>query len=620
MNELIMPINGYVLLYFGLAFVVASCLIYIFFLLVKKRQQQIQMNFLQSIIEEFRPTLGIEKNLDFLLSRVQEIVEAPNYSFYMYNFSNGNYILKAVRQATNDTQIAPSYSGLVPYEKEQFDPPLSLPKESMTEKTVIIKEGEVPLLTIPIKGGKGFIRIGPVKTVQRKVKKNLDRLGDVLEIPILNLMEEEDQRRNYEVLETSSKAVRMINRIFVHEVEYLKFLIQTFVKTLHPLSCMLLQSNSAFGRVSYSFNMSKHVVQNINENLQIAVKIREIMSDKSFAVISSSNICYEKLKELLKINMGDYVVILQFSLFEKMYTLFFSFEQGSKEVEDTRSQQVKMIWNHIQQLIKVKHVSKQVSVSYIELLKSLADMIDQMSPYTIGYSKMMSSYSMAIAKQLGLNPFQIRNVGLAAYLSNVGIIGLSDGILNKDGKYSDEEFEQMKLHSEVGAVIIENTIAQDEVALYVRYHHERMDGNGYPSRLRGEDIPIGARIIAVVQTFLAKINGRAYREPLLFDDALRLLQNAAGTQLDTKIVFTFIQWYEQKRIQRNGINKALGYCWELNCTSSSICSKCPSYENKENNCWENERNNCLAHGKTCKTCFVYTEAMSRFGRFKEIVK
>jgi hypothetical protein len=146
-----------------------------------------------------------------------------------------------------------------------------------------------------------------------------------------------------------------------------------------------------------------------------------------------------------------------------------------------------------------------------------------------------------------------------------------------------------------------------------------MDGNGYPSRLVAENIPLGSRIIAVVQTFIAKINGRSYRDPLPFDDALKLINDSAGSQLDTKVVAVFLQWYEKRRSLHRGKNKALGNCWDLCCVPSSICSQCSSYGKTTKNCWEFESNNCLAHGKICETCFVYTEAMSRSGKVKEAV-
>jgi HD-GYP domain-containing protein (c-di-GMP phosphodiesterase class II) len=437
---------------------------------------------------------------------------------------------------------------------------------------------------------------------------------------VKNLLDEEDQKRTYEVLETSARAVKFINQLFVHEENYLKLLIRKYVETMQPLTCMLIQTNSSFQRVTYSFGVSKRTIQYLNEDLTIYTKIKEIVSGKSFSIVPNSSSIHRKLKELLKINLGDYVIIVHFSLLGKHYTLLFSFERKTEEIEGNRNQLTKALWAHIQNYVKTKQTAKQVSSSYIELLKCLADMLDEMSPFTVGYSKQMSRYSMAIAKEMGLSEFQVRSVGLSAYLSNIGVIGLTDGLLSKEGKYTEEEFEQMKLHSEVGEAIIENTIAQEEIALNIRYHHERVDGNGYPSRLVGEEIPIGARIIAVVQTFLAKINGRSYRDPLPFDDALKLLKQASGSQLDSRIVVTFLNWYEQKRKQTINSNKALGSCWELLCTPSSICLQCPAYGQTSKNCWEYQGNNCLAHGKTCETCFVYTEAMTRLDRSKKVVK
>lgn len=620
MNEMIMNHYGTIFLILALLFAAFACILFIIVLLNKKKHKD-QMNILQSLIFNLKPALGTERNLDFILLKLQELIEAPNYTFYIYNPSNHHYTLKAVRQLTSDMTIAPSYSGLLPYEKETFEPPLELQVDSIPTRTAIVTVGEVPVLAIPIKGEKGLIQIGPIKTPPRKVMKNLDRLSMLLDVPLANLLEEESQKRNYEVLETSAKAVKFITHLFVHDIEYLKLLIQNCVKEINPLICVLLQTSSSLQQVAYSHGVSQQSVQTMNKNSGRFSNVIEMLGDKPFVVASSTSPIHSKFKDLLNIQIGQYVVIAQFTLLRKRYVLLFSFAPGSEEMERDRNQHIKTLMNHIQKFIKIKQTTKQVSVSYIELLKSLADMIDQMSPYTVGYSKLMSRYSIAIARQMGLSEFDVQSIGLAAYLSNIGTIGLSDGLLKKEGKYSEEEYEQMKLHSEVGAAIIENTIAQEEVALYVRYHHERMDGNGYPSRLKGKDIPVGARILAVVQTFLAKINGRSYRSPLPFDDALKLLQNAAGSHLDSEIVSTFTHWYQQKRIQKKDGNKALGNCWELCCVPSFICSRCPAYGDTNINCWESESNNCRAHGKSCQTCFVYTEAMARSKKDKkEVVK
>jgi HD-GYP domain-containing protein (c-di-GMP phosphodiesterase class II) len=597
---------------------VIAVMVVLFVLLVlikKKNRQTERIQFLQSFIEQFKPALGMEKNLDYILLKTQELVEAPNYSFYLYNPSNQRYTLKAVRQLTADTNIAPAYSGLLPYEKEKFDPPLSLTKEHVTNAAAITKDGEVPLLTVPIKGGKGIIRIGPIANVPSRMMQEFNQLSTLLEIPLKNLIEEEDQRRNYEVLETSAKAVKYINRLFIHETEFIKLIAQTCVKTSQPALALLIESGPSFQKAVYSHQTGDHVIGQAD----ILRKIMALAGDQPFTMIPNTSDRFEELRKLLSASRHGYFVTSQFTLLGKQYLILFAFERTKKEDEGLRSQAVKTLWTQIRQYKQIKEHTKQDSLAYIDFLKCIADLIDQMSPFTTGASKLTSNYSMAIAKEMGLSPYHIQTIGLAAYLNNIGIIGLSDGLLNKEGVYSDKEYEQMKLHSEIGAAIIENTIALDDVAAYVRHHHERIDGNGYPSRLKGEQIPSGARIIAVVQTFLAKINGRNYRDPLPFDDALKLLRDSAGSQLDQRIVSAFLQWYEKRRSMKRGQNSALGNCWDLCSVPSSICSGCPAYKASAKNCWEYEHNNCRAHGKSCVTCFVYSEAMARMGQVKKAV-
>jgi HD-GYP domain-containing protein (c-di-GMP phosphodiesterase class II) len=252
---------------------------------------------------------------------------------------------------------------------------------------------------------------------------------------------------------------------------------------------------------------------------------------------------------------------------------------------------------------------------YVNILKQLAKMIDNLNPYTVGYSEMMSRYSIVIGKQLGMPEEEIRDLALAAYLSNIGVLGLSNDLYQKEGKFTEAEYEMMKLHAEVGASMVSVTTGNKRVASYIMYHHERIDGAGYPAGLRGADIPLGARIIGVVQTFLAKINGRKGRDPLPFDRALEMLQSAAGTQLDKQVVQAFVAWFESKQQNPAFSERSLGHCWEMCCTPSSICEHCPVYQQSGGtafkNCWEYEGNLCSSHGKSCSTCFVRTEYTTR---------
>jgi HD-GYP domain-containing protein (c-di-GMP phosphodiesterase class II) len=254
---------------------------------------------------------------------------------------------------------------------------------------------------------------------------------------------------------------------------------------------------------------------------------------------------------------------------------------------------------------------KEYSKSYVKMLKFLANMVDNLSPYTIGYSELMSRYSSIIAREMNLTTEEIKDVSLAAYLSNIGVLGLSDNLFHKKGKYTDYEYEMMKLHTEVGASIIEATIANQRVADFIRYHHERMDGNGYMAGLKGEEIPVGARIIAVVQTFLAKIMGREYRSLLPFKEALNLLKSSSYTQLDARIVDVLTGWFNRKQRENMNNKCSLGSCWEMRCCPDSVSAGCPVYQNNRINCWDAPDNNCKAHGNSCSTCYIYTEYQNR---------
>jgi HD-GYP domain-containing protein (c-di-GMP phosphodiesterase class II) len=274
-------------------------------------------------------------------------------------------------------------------------------------------------------------------------------------------------------------------------------------------------------------------------------------------------------------------------------------------------QSLDMLAGNMKEVLGYQRVVRSFSGMYANVLKSLVRLQDNLGPYTIGYSELMSRYSIVIAGELGLAEEEIRDIAMAAYLSNIGVLGISTDLTNKEGKLSDEEFELMKLHSEVGASIVRSTLGNERVATLILHHHERIDGFGYPAGLPGEDIPLGSRIVAVVQTFLAMVGGRKYREPYPFDQVLGKMREAAGTQLDERVVDVFLAWFKRKQADPQIAGRSLGVCWEMCCTPSSICNNCPAYKRTDVNCWEVGDNNCQAHGKECRTCYVRTEYVTR---------
>jgi putative nucleotidyltransferase with HDIG domain len=178
----------------------------------------------------------------------------------------------------------------------------------------------------------------------------------------------------------------------------------------------------------------------------------------------------------------------------------------------------------------------------IKTLKRLAAALEARDPYTHGHSRRVARYSTMIAKKLGVPAADVAKIRLAATVHDVGKLVVPLAILNKPGKLTDEEFGVIKRHAPVGADMV-SRIGDDELTQIVAHHHERLDGSGYPSQLSGSEIPLGARIVAVADTFDALTSTRAYRPAKRHRDVFRILRAEAGTQLDPLAVQAFTRCY-----------------------------------------------------------------------------
>lgn len=135
------------------------------------------------------------------------------------------------------------------------------------------------------------------------------------------------------------------------------------------------------------------------------------------------------------------------------------------------------------------------SIDYHEIIECIASALDAKDPYTAGHSQRVSDMSMKVCVLMGLKQKDIEKIHIAAHLHDIGKIGIPDAVLNKESKLSDEEWLAMKRHPEIGANILRKSHHLNELKGIVLHHHERFDGKGYPAGLRGEEIPLGARII-----------------------------------------------------------------------------------------------------------------------------
>ncbi|MDI7252887.1 MAG: HD-GYP domain-containing protein, partial [Actinomycetota bacterium] len=185
---------------------------------------------------------------------------------------------------------------------------------------------------------------------------------------------------------------------------------------------------------------------------------------------------------------------------------------------------------------------------YIEVITALANAIDARDAYTHGHSNRVMEYSVALAEGMGLSPEEVDVIRHASILHDVGKIGIREKILKKPGLLTEEERREMEYHPFIGTRILQSVKLLEPVMPLVYHHHERYDGTGYPDGLKGEEIPLGSRIIAVADAFESMTSDRPYRKALPLEEALAELRRGAGRQFDPRVVEVFLRLVEEGRI------------------------------------------------------------------------
>jgi len=176
----------------------------------------------------------------------------------------------------------------------------------------------------------------------------------------------------------------------------------------------------------------------------------------------------------------------------------------------------------------------------LSAIYALASTVEARDPYTYGHSRKVNTYAVALAEAIGLPPDEVSRVSIAALLHDIGKIGVPDRVLNKKGKLSEEDWEAIKAHPRLGANIIGNIPNLVPCRSSILYHHERWDGGGYPEGLKGEEIPIEARILAIADSFAAMTSARPYRPALCSEKVVKELRRCSGSQFDPELVGVFI--------------------------------------------------------------------------------
>jgi HD-GYP domain-containing protein (c-di-GMP phosphodiesterase class II) len=191
----------------------------------------------------------------------------------------------------------------------------------------------------------------------------------------------------------------------------------------------------------------------------------------------------------------------------------------------------------------------ELKAVHMDVVMAFAGSLESKDVYTGGHAQRLSLYAEMIAKNMQMGESKIEEIKFAAALHDVGKIGVPDKILHEPGKLDPEQWEIMKTHSEKGALMIAQITSLSHLSMYIRHHHERWDGNGYPDRIRGEKIPLISRIISVCDTYDAITTNRSYQKSYDPEEVIKILKNCRETQLDPEIIDLFLGLI----IQNNGL-------------------------------------------------------------------
>ena len=269
------------------------------------------------------------------------------------------------------------------------------------------------------------------------------------------------------------------------------------------------------------------------------------------------------VEEIRKFNKELYILLLtgHKDLAPPLETIRRLDIQGYCEKSDKFDQLLLLIESGIKsvsQMREIKKINEQLSdtyekleKAYLESIQTVRYTVEARDTYTRGHSDRVSEYSVLIGEKLGLSEEDIKRLRIGGLFHDVGKIGVPDNILQKSGKLTDEEYSEIKNHPTIGTHILSTATIFQDILPIVKHHHEKYDGTGYPSKLKGESIPYLARIAAIADCFDAMTSRRVYRNSLSIDIVISEIEKYKGIQFDPTVADAFLD------VLRNDYDKIL---------------------------------------------------------------
>jgi len=296
-------------------------------------------------------------------------------------------------------------------------------------------------------------------------------------------------------------------------------------------------ANEAFGKIGeYSIDLVLTDITMPGETgVDLLKKLRLFNPDTAVIMVTAVADTQTAI-EAMKMGASDYVT-KPFNLAEVTLSVERALEKRSLLIANREYR------DHLEQKVKVQ--TDEIRSTFLGALTSLAEALDAKDKYTNGHSKRVTEVAVTLAREMGLPEADLERIRLAGFVHDIGKIGVAEDLLHKCGKLTDEEFDRIKEHPEIGEKILRPIIHDPEVIAIVRHHHERFSGGGYPEGLAGEDIPLGSRLLAVADAYDAMTSTRPYRRAMSPEEARSQIMANRGKQFDPEIVDLFIRFEDK---------------------------------------------------------------------------
>ncbi len=336
--------------------------------------------------------------------------------------------------------------------------------------------------------------------------------------------------------------------------EAIRFIVEESMETLNANMVLASIPGKDIQETSYDYPLPLPIDindQSLMEKIDKVITKRFTSGDTHPAQIVFRNVCEDmELSDLFDAPMGmlaapvklkgvvsGFLCVINFNMKK-------SFQTGDVRLASSLAEQISLA-------VTNKELLQNLKDFLLNAIKTLVYSIEAKDAYTKGHSERVRNITMMIAENLDISPEDMEALNWAAILHDIGKIGVPEGILTKPEKLSEEEFLHIKKHPEKGYAILMPIEQLKESFKGIHHHHEKFDGTGYPSGLKGLEIPLFARIIAVADTYDAMTSDRAYRARISHEDAIAEIDRVKGKQLDPGIAEIFIKLFESQSAVRD---------------------------------------------------------------------